>query len=623
MANLNRKRSAVWNHFTVESLTIAKCSYCDRDDGRVSYSGGSTSNLMRHLKTKHVGVPIKKTRVVNDEDIDDPSDVPASTSASASPGTCRIVSEAAGPSSTSNLPKQMAITQYISKPISLTKSKAIDLQITKFIVKHFHPFSLVEETEFRNLIKMLAPNYTVPSRKTISNSLLLQMYQSVLEKVKNDLRDVTAVSLTTDGWTSINNQHYIALTVHFLNSETKLCSRLIGCINYNDRCTSDELAKFLKDTAIAWDIDNKIAAVVTDNASNIVGAVRNNKWRHVPCFAHVLNIGIQRGLIHMKPVMTKIKSIVEFFKQSSGALHKLQTTQKQMGLPELKLIQECKTRWNSAFHMMERILKLKEPVLSTLAITNNDLNCITEDEWQTVSSACEFLKIFDELTTEMSAENVVTISKQNLFYLFLLEHLRKFVFNINMPRDIISMAAEIKATLDKYFKNLEDNDVQSQAIFLDPRFKKYGFSSIDKFESCKINMGRKIQDINVRMSNDPVEDDQTTSIVPTSSSIWKQFDEQVSSVLGQNNPSVASIIELDKYLSENLLNRQQDPLKWWSDRKLLYPRLYEMVKRRLCVPATSVPSERVFSKAGMVLNNKRTRLTTDKVEKIIFIQSNM
>ncbi|KAL5236984.1 hypothetical protein ACI65C_004394 [Semiaphis heraclei] len=113
MANLNRKRSAVWNHFTVESLTIAKCSYCDRDDGRVSYSGGSTSNLMRHLKTKHVGVPIKKTRVVNDEDIDDPSDVPASTSASASPGTCRIVSEEAGPSSTSNLPKQMAITQYV------------------------------------------------------------------------------------------------------------------------------------------------------------------------------------------------------------------------------------------------------------------------------------------------------------------------------------------------------------------------------------------------------------------------------------------------------------------------------------------------------------------------------
>jgi len=61
---------------------------------------------------------------------------------------------------------------------------------------------------------MLAPNYIVPCRKTISNSLLIQMYESVLEKVKTDLHDVTALSLTTDGWASINNRHYMALTVH-------------------------------------------------------------------------------------------------------------------------------------------------------------------------------------------------------------------------------------------------------------------------------------------------------------------------------------------------------------------------------------------------------------------------
>jgi len=33
-----------------------------------------------------------------------------------------------------------------------------------------------------------------------------QMNESVLEKVKTDLHNVTALSLTTDGWTSINNQ---------------------------------------------------------------------------------------------------------------------------------------------------------------------------------------------------------------------------------------------------------------------------------------------------------------------------------------------------------------------------------------------------------------------------------
>lgn len=260
MPNLNRKRSAIWNHFTIKSHIIAKCSYCGHD---VSYSGGSTSNLMRHLKTKHVTVPLTRPLVnqidslENDENIDDPTEMPASTSASVSIGSSRIVSEAAVGPSRSILPRQSAITQYISKPISLSKSKAIDLQITKFIVKHFHSFSLVEETEFRNLIKMLAPNYIVSSRKTVSNSLLIQMYESVLDKVKNDLQDLTALSLTTDGWTSINNQHYIALTVHFINSETELCFRLISCINYNDRCTSNELAQFLMATAKKWNIDKK------------------------------------------------------------------------------------------------------------------------------------------------------------------------------------------------------------------------------------------------------------------------------------------------------------------------------------------------------------------------------
>lgn len=624
MNNLKRKRSAIWNHFTVKSDIIAKCSYCGHE---ISYSGGSTSNLLRHLKTKHVAVPLSRPSTI-EENVDDPSNTP-STSATVSTASLSTVFESAGPLTSSSNPstnssRQSSITQFISKPISLSKSKAIDLQITKFILKHFHPFSIVEETEFRNLIKMLAPNYTMPSRKTISNSLLLQMYESTLEKVKAELNDITALSLTTDGWTSINNEHFIALTVHFINSDTVLCSRLIGCINYNEKCTSEELANFLMATAKKWKIEYKISAVVTDNAPNIVNAIRLTQWRHVPCFAHVLNIGIQHALNHIKPIINKIKNIVEFFKQSSGALHKLQNIQKQSGFEPLKLIQECKTRWNSAFKMMERIIKLKEPVLSTLAITNNSLNCISDDEWEIISSACTFLQVFDDVTTEMSSENTVTISKQNLFYIFLLDHLHSYIQNTDTPTAIVEMANEINTTLTKYFKNLESNDIQSQSILLDPRFKKYGFSSNDRFETCKSQLARKLQNLNIDIPNNVInEENQNTSLVQSSSSIWKKFDDQVNLIVGQNNSFVASVVELDKYLSESLLSRQLDPLKWWSSRKQLYPRLYEIVKRRLCVPATSVPSERIFSKAGLVLNSKRTRLTTSKVEKIIFIQSNM
>ncbi|XP_050064545.1 E3 SUMO-protein ligase ZBED1-like [Aphis gossypii] len=514
--------------------------------------------------------------------VDNPNEIIRPVDTNLMPSTSSSLCNAPSTSS-----RQANLSNYLTKPLSISKSKAIDQQQTKFIVKHYHPFSLVEESEFCNLIKMLAPNYSMPSRKTVSNNLLLQVYNDTFQKVSKDLQDATSVALTTDGWTSINNSSFIAITK----------------------------------IAQEWKLENKISAVVTDNASNIKAAIRLTNWRHVPCFAHVLNIGIQNGLLQLQPVLKKIKDIVEYFKRSSSALLKLNNIQKQTGVEVLKLIQECKTRWNSAYNMMSRILKIKEPVLSTLAIMNNELNCITNQKWELIDSACKLLGIFNNVTEEMSAEQNITISKQNLYYRFLIDHLNTFIYEKNSNEIIIQMASEIKKTLYNYFKNLEDNEIQGQSIILDPRFKKFGFFNENKFQNSKTNLQQKLQSLNIE--NKPVaasNEHTVTEIASTSTSdIWKSFDEQVSSLVGQNNSSVASVVEMDKYMNECLLSRHMDPLKWWSERKYIYPRLYEMMKRRLCVPATSVPSERIFSKAVQVLTQRRSRMTTSKVEKIIFI----
>lgn len=42
-----------------------------------------------------------------------------------------------------------------------------------------------------------------------------------------------------------------------------------------------------------------------------------------------------------------------------------------------------------------------------------------------------------------------------------------------------------------------------------------------------------------------------------------------------------------------------------------------------CVPATSVPSEQLFSKAGELISSKRNRLGRKNVDKILFLNKNM
>lgn len=58
-------------------------------------------------------------------------------------------------------------------------------------------------------------------------------------------------------------------------------------------------------------------------------------------------------------------------------------------------------------------------------------------------------------------------------------------------------------------------------------------------------------------------------------------------------------------MQEPLIHRTQNPLIWWQERKAIYPMLYKLVKRRLCIVATSVPCERLFSKAGQIVTEKK------------------
>ena len=48
-----------------------------------------------------------------------------------------------------------------------------------------------------------------------------------------------------------------------------------------------------------------------------------------------------------------------------------------------------------------------------------------------------------------------------------------------------------------------------------------------------------------------------------------------------------------------------------------------MIARRvLAVPSTSMPSERIFSAAGLLINKLRNRLSSDIVDSIIFLNKN-
>ena len=81
---------------------------------------------------------------------------------------------------------------------------------------------------------------------------------------------------------------------------------------------------------------------------------------------------------------------------------------------------------------------------------------------------------------------------------------------------------------------------------------------------------------------------------------------------------------MKKFNSLPNLSRKENPLEWWENTgKTLFPSLYITAIKYLIIPATSVPSERIFSVAGSILTKKRNRLGAKNVNTILKLNSNI
>ncbi len=81
-------------------------------------------------------------------------------------------------------------------------------------------------------------------------------------------------------------------------------------------------------------------------------------------------------------------------------------------------------------------------------------------------------------------------------------------------------------------------------------------------------------------------------------------------------------LEIQSYLSEAHIPRSEQPLVYWGTNKSRFPALAEVARAYLSAPCTSVDSERLFSSASHVLDEKRNRLTCDKAEMLLFVKKN-
>ena len=132
--------------------------------------------------------------------------------------------------------KQVAITEHFNSSAIITKETQFNA-LARFICKNYQPISVIENNDFRDFLKTVAPQFSLPNRasmKAVIHNKFIALKAKLTILIKNN-----KLSLTTDGWTSKSKHTYFCYTLHWIDETFKLHSCPLAITVSTGRSTAD------------------------------------------------------------------------------------------------------------------------------------------------------------------------------------------------------------------------------------------------------------------------------------------------------------------------------------------------------------------------------------------------
>lgn len=113
-----------------------------------------------------------------------------------------------------------------------------------------------------------------------------------------------------------------------------------------------------------------------------------------------------------------------------------------------------------------------------MAVLQLELAMLTANEWDEIGRMVDGLQIFEEITEELSAEKAVAVSK----ILTLIDAIRDHLLQMSIDSEnakypvLLGMLNMLKERFASRSIRYETNKCIAEATFLDPRFKRHGFT---------------------------------------------------------------------------------------------------------------------------------------------------
>jgi hypothetical protein len=256
---------------------------------------------------------------------------------------------------------------HSSLPLATTDAEGLRVY-TEAIVESAHQLG----GHYRDVLDM------IPHRKCFTDRVLRECFVETRSALRGALimPEGDFFSVTSDGWSSSHptsaGDRFVSLTAHFLDATWTMTCHVLGCRSVEGEHSAANISAFLREVLTEFGLPmEKLLCAVTDNALNSVNAGKKLGALSVRCAAHLLNLVVsdvldpelaKESVSETKGVIVKARGLVTRYHESKTLQGELTRLEKKNDLPEVLLVGDVRTQWNSSSAMIGRLLAVKEAV---------------------------------------------------------------------------------------------------------------------------------------------------------------------------------------------------------------------------------------------------------------------
>ncbi|XP_008205139.1 zinc finger BED domain-containing protein 1 [Nasonia vitripennis] len=488
------------------------------------------------------------------------------------------------------------------------------------------PISSPEMKDLKDVLKVLEPFYQFPSEKQLLEVIIPQLYDQVKKKmtlaIKEDLsKGVNRIALTIDGWTCRSIADHMTVAVHYWTEDFVPRHYLLQLESLPKKWnTAQDLFHLVQNVLLKYGFSKEKTTIhiVTANGQNIVKAISlNDRWIRIPCFARLLQLTVDDVLKNFN----NFNSLVAKCQQLVAALWSKASIESEANKSEVhssSILDDIVPSWNSVFEMFDNLLKLRTTLYAFLKELSSPPEMLTESDWETISCYVQVFSLLKQASKLMSEEVYPPLS----LYLPTIRGILELMESMNLNNQL---SMQLIRSICSRFGHINTNESMIIAMVVDPRFKTRLLSDDEKFTVFDI-VKSKMLSIN---SNTTVISETDKIKNPSDTPLELYF----MNIKKQENPTSNTCekiaeAELTYYLYKNVVSMDTAIHEWWKDNSKRFPKLCELAKIYLSIPAVQVSTERAFpNKQGFNIDTRAEILTNQTnvldLMRISFLHSNL